>query len=350
MKVLVTGASGFVGSALCRALVARGDQVVGLTRDPSAARDRVGPGVELVGGSIGMPGEVAQAARECEVVFHAAGITALDAPARVLRWVHIAGTENVLRAARHAGVERVVHISCADVSLHDGDRMHWDEQRALPDEPVGLFAQTKQMAEELALAQADDNLEVTAVRPALLWGPGDVDGLARWVREARAGGIQLYGGGRNIIATTHVDNLVRAALLAAEAAAAPGQAYYITDAEFLEAREFFGELTRALGLPPPRLQGNLALDMFKARLADLFARDAGATRAKLLRRARSALFDLSHATQDLGYEAQLDLRAAMGELAAWVEAQGGADALVQRARPAPQARDVDAQVQAAGGD
>jgi nucleoside-diphosphate-sugar epimerase len=127
MQALVTGASGFVGSALCRALVREGHQVRGLTRFPELAEGRVGESVTLVRGSVGHPRQVAEAARGCELVFHAAGIASLHAPARVLRWVHVAGTENVLRAARHAKVKRVVHISCADVSLSAEDRMHWDE-------------------------------------------------------------------------------------------------------------------------------------------------------------------------------------------------------------------------------
>ena len=350
MRALVTGASGFVASALCRALVRAGHGAVALTRDPARASARIGPGAKIVAGSIAHPAEVARAAKGVDVVYHAAGIADPSAPERVLRWVHLAGTENVLRAARFAGVRRVVHVSCADVSLTDEDRMHWDEKRVLATEPVGPHARTKLLAEELALAQSDDALEVTALRPALVWGPDDIDGVTRLVRSVRAGTFTLYGGGRNIVATTHVDNLTRAALSAASAPAAVARSYYLTDGEFLEARELYGRLFAALGLPPPRLSGSLSLALARASVADALRDGRGAARAEVLRRARSALFDVSRATLELGYEAKIDLDLRMRELATWVSAEGGLAPILASAREPPRDADVDAQVQAAGGD
>jgi len=350
MKALVTGASGFVGSALCRTLSEAGHRVVALSRDPTRAKSQLPGEVECVRGSVALPKEVAQAARGCEVIFHAAGLPPGEAPSRVLRWLHVAGTENVLRAARHAGARRVVHISCAEVSLHAGDRMHWDEARVLPHPPLGTHAQTKLISEELALAQSDQRLQVTALRPAFLWGAGAVDSAAALIREGRQRGIQLYGGGRNIVATTHISNLMRAALLSADAEAAPSRAYYVTDAEFFEAREFFGRLSTALALPAPRLDGNPGFALFLAGLNERVRGDAGAARARILGRARSALFDLSRATKDLAYTAHLDLNQEMEALARWVEAQGGPDGLLQKARSPITAQDVDEQVRQAGGD
>ncbi len=350
MRALVTGASGFVGSALCRALARGGHEVIALSRDPERARARILSEVTIAQGSIADPGEVAHAAEGTEVVFHAAGVAATDAPERVLRWVHVAGTENVLRAARFARVRRVVHVSCADVSLAEEDRMHWDERRALTTEPVGPHARSKLMAEELALAASDERLEVTALRPALLWGPDDVDGLVRLVRALRAGTFTLYGGGRNIVATTHIDNLTNAALRAADAPAAPGRAYYITDGEFLEAREFYTRLCEALALPPPKMNASLSLGLARASARDLLQGARGAARALVLGLGRSALFDVSRARLDLDYEAKIDLEARLRELAAWMRETGGVEALFARARAEPTEADVEEQVRAAGGD
>jgi nucleoside-diphosphate-sugar epimerase len=350
MRALVTGASGFVASALCRELARKGHKVKGLTRDRARAERRVGPNVTLVRGSVGHPQEIARAAEDCDVLFHAAGLPPTAAPARVLRWLHVAGAENVLRAARHVGVERVVHLSCADVSLTHEDRMHWDEKRVLTRAPVGLFAQTKLMAEELMLAASDDELEVVALRPARLWGPDDVDGVARLARAARSGAFRLVEGGRNIVATTHIDNLVKACISAAEAEAAPARAYYITDGEFLEAREFFVKLAGALGLAPPELNASFVVAWTAANWRAHVERDGGAAQMELLRLSKSALFDLSGAVHDLGYEPAIDLEARLLELRAWLDAEGGIDAVAARARPAPRQEDVEEQVKAAGGD
>lgn len=349
MRVLVTGAGGFIGSALCRALSEAGHEVRGLTRDPARTEKRVGRALTLFPGSVGIPQEIATAAEGCEVVFHAAGLPPGPAPARVLRWLHVAGSENVLRAARHAKVARIVHLSSAEVSLTNGDRMHWDEKRVLPSAPVGLFAQSKLMAEELLLSQSDDKLEVVALRPARVWGPDDVDGIAKVAEAAQSGSLSLYDGGRNIVATTHIENLCRAALSAAEAVNAPARAYYITDGEFLEARELFGKLLSTLQLPPAKSAG-FATAWLRASLKQTFAGDHGAAKLELLRMGKSALFDLSAAVQDLGYEPKLALDEKLDELSAWLATAGGLAAICARRSPAPRAEDVDAQVRAAGGD
>ncbi len=347
MRVLITGASGFVGQAMARALRAAGHEVRGLTRDPTCA---LAPDVERMLGSIGDPTAIARAAAGCDAVVHAAGITSPRAPERVLRWVHVAGTENVLRAARYAGVRRVVHISCADVTLSRDDRMHWDELRVLPENPLGSFATSKLMADEIALSASDEGLEVTALRPALVWGPGDVQGLAQLQGELKRAGVILYDQGRNVLGTTHIDNLSQAALKALSAANAPGHAYYITDGEFLEARELYTRLLEALALPAKFDQRSLSKALLTARLAHKLGLKRALSEAQILRRAKSALFDLSSASRDLGYTPLLDLTTQLQGLADWVRAQGGLDAVAARVRPEPTPSDVDAQVMLAGGD
>ena len=103
MRALVTGAGGFIGSALCRALAARGHEVHALTRDPARAAAHRRRAYASFRGSVGDPPD-RQAAAGCAVLFHAAGLPPGPAPERVLRWLHVAGSENVLRAARHARI------------------------------------------------------------------------------------------------------------------------------------------------------------------------------------------------------------------------------------------------------
>ncbi len=191
------------GSAITEALRGRAHEVHALVRRADATLPE---GVRRHVGEIGDPNQIAEAADECALIFVAVGLP-LGLAADRYRWLHVAGIENVLSAARHANVPRVVLVSCADVVLADEARVHWDEKRDLSHPPIGPRARAMKLAEEVALSQSDATLAVTALRPGWLWGPGDRVRLPALVAEARAGGIDLCGDGRNLVATTYVEHL-----------------------------------------------------------------------------------------------------------------------------------------------
>ncbi len=325
MNFLVTGATGFAGAAIARHLLERGDGVAVLTHDPAALAGLEALGARVHAGSILDPSSVAVAARGADVVVHPPGLTSARAGAAAWRWGLVAGTENVLAAARHAGVGRVVLVSSTDVTLADQDRVHWNEARDLPGEPLGERARALRLAEEIALAGSDAELSVTALRPSWLWGPGDTESLPALLREARAGGISMYGPGRNLVATTHIDSLVEAVSLAARVPHAAGQAYHLGDPEFLELREFLLSLSRALRLPPPRHGVPRVLAHAAARLGA--GRPAAPTVEDVVRRTRSALFDVQKAVGELGFRATVTVEQGMKSLARWVDAEGGVEAV-----------------------
>lgn len=348
MHVVVTGATGFIGGAIARRLLERGDRVSVLVRDPEAdaARALGELGATVARGSILDPNAIAAAAEGADVLVHAAGIASSRASARALRWTMIAGTENVLAAARHAELERVVVISSADVTLSNVDRVHWDEKRDLSEPPTGERARALRLAEEIALTTSDAGLSVCALRPGIVWGPGDLTTLPQLVREARAGGIRMYGDGRNLVATTYVETLADAAIAAAKSPSAASNAYYVGDPEFLELREFLQLLTKALALPPPRSGPPFALAYPMSLVRG--GRGDAPLPEDILRRARSTLFDVQKAIADLDFRATLPVDEGMKRLAAWVEEVGGLDAVVARARPAPDDAAIEREARAAG--
>lgn len=326
MNVLVTGATGFVGSAIARRLLADGDTVHVLARDASRAASLAASGARVFAGAVGDPNEIAAAARGCKLVVHAAAIASHRATPHALRWTNVAGTENVLNAARHVGVARIVHLSCADVTLSGEDRYGWNEDRTPHGALLDEHARTKRLAEDLALSAA--GIEVCALRPPLIWGAGDTTNLPAFCAEGLArGGIALYGDGRNLLATVHIDNLVDAVVDALAGGDVAGRAYYVTDSEFLDAGEVFGMLSKACGLPPPRtssvpLAVSLALAWTRER-----RHSEGAWRTDVVRRARSTQFDVSRASRDLGWKARVSVADGMSALAAWVTEKGGAKAI-----------------------
>jgi len=325
VKVLVLGASGFIGGAIADRLSGEGHLVA---RPP---RSRA---------SLGDPQSIADAAEGCTHVVDAAGIVSPRADPRALLWTHVAGMENLLNACRRASIRRLVHVSCADVTLSNQDRIHWDEAKSVSGRPHGARARSLQLAEELALSAS--GLEVTSLRPTWVWGPGDESRLPQLLQEALDGGIRLVGDGRNYLATTYIDHLVQAALAALEAEEAPGRAFHVADPTFQHARDFFTALSEALGLPRPRETTRLALAWPLARL-----RGGG---DELLQRGRSSLFDFSMAVGKLGYEPDVPMEEGLARLARWVEGRGGPEAVAALGRPPPGASSVDAQVAAAGGD
>lgn len=348
VNVLVTGATGFVGSAIAARLLAEGDTVHVLARDRARAKPLAALGARVFTGSIGDPNEIADAARGCKLVVHAAACASHRATPHTLKWTNVAGTENVLNAARHVGVARIVHLSCADVTLSGEDRVGWGEDRMPHGALLDEHARTKRLAEDLALSAS--GIEVCALRPPLIWGPGDTTNLPSFCAEALAhGGVALHGDGRNLLATVHLDNLVDAVLDALAGGEVAGRAYYVADSEFLDAGEFYGMLSKACGVPPPRTSSapvsvSLALAWARERV-----RGAGPWRTDVVRRARSTQFDVSRASHDFGWKARISVEDGMKMLSDWVGAKGGAKVVATMGRAPDGEASVRATIDAANG-
>jgi nucleoside-diphosphate-sugar epimerase len=315
VRCLVTGATGFIGGGVLRGLRAAGHEVVAYVREGSDSRAL--QEVERIVGDIGDPSRLAVAAANCDVMVHAAGIANPEAHPDSLGWAHVAGTENAINAAKQAGCKRFVHISCADVTIYNGPRSFWSETDA-PQRPYGELARTKLYSEELVRVSGKKGFWTIALRPALVWGPGDTTHLPGWKAEADASGIRIVGGGKKLLATTYIDNLAHAVLCALRTKVTTGNVYYIVDTELSVSRDFFTELSMALGWPAPKSAGPYwwAWLCCRTGLSSLHP-------TQVIRRGRTSAFDMSKAKQELGYEPRVTREQGMTELAAWYrQAQG----------------------------
>ncbi len=253
MKVLVTGGGGFLGGALCRGLLERGDVPVSFQRRLSPALAALG--VEQRLGDLADAPAVHAAFAGVDAVLHNAAKAGAWG-SRADYWsANVDGTRNVLAACRARGIERLVHTSTPSVT-HSGRTPVEGGNEA--DTPYGQgfkawYPASKLVAEQDVLAANDAALSTVALRPRLIWGPGDTQLLPRLVERARAGRLRFIGDGNNRMATTYIDNAVDAHLRALDAlapgAACAGRAYFISNAEPTTAREIVNGLLRAAGAP-----------------------------------------------------------------------------------------------------
>jgi len=248
-RVFVTGGSGFVGRALLAELGRRGVAALGLGRSESARATIAGLGAEPVAGDLDDVAALTTGMAGCDLVVHAAAyVKDTGARADYFR-VNVQGTDNVLAAARDAGVRRLVHVGTEAVLADGKPIVRADEDRPFPRRPAGLYPLTKGIAERAVRAASRDGLETVVVRPRFVWGHGDSSVLPTMVDAVRSGRWRWIGGGRYLTSTCHVDNVVEGILLAAERGE-PGAAYFLSDGEPVEFREFVGDMLRAAGVDP----------------------------------------------------------------------------------------------------
>lgn len=248
MIVTVTGASGYLGRAVAAELVAAGHEVRTLQRRPSRVA-----GVTDVLGSVTDPDAVARAVDGVQGVVHLAAKVSLAGDPAEFRAVNVEGTRTLLHEARRAGASRFVQVSSPSVA-HVGRAIAGaGADRASPEHARGEYARTKAAAEILALAEDSDALRVVAVRPHLVWGPGDTQLVGRIVDRARRGRLPLLDGGRALIDSTYVDNAasgIAAALHRVDEA--HGRAFVITNGEPRPVGDLLAGICLASGVQPPR--------------------------------------------------------------------------------------------------
>lgn len=247
MIVTVTGASGYLGRAVATALVAAGHDVRTLQRRPSRVE-----GVSDVLGSLNDPDTVSRALKGAEGVVHLAAKVSLAGDPSEFRRVNVEGTQSLLDAARRGGASRFVQVSSPSVAHAGSSLAGVGADPASPSEARGEYARTKAEAELLALAADDTELRVVAVRPHLVWGPGDTQLVARIVDRARRGRLPLLDGGRALVDSTYIDNAASGIVAGLHRAdEAHGRAFVITNGEPRPVGELLAGICLASGVGAP---------------------------------------------------------------------------------------------------
>lgn len=273
--VLVTGGGGFLGKALCKRLQAEGYTVRALQRGRYPELEAIG--IECYQENLTAPSEKFQEIFDgVSTVFHVAAKVDMWGAYDDFYSVNVTGTRTVLAAAQAAGVPTFVYTSSPSVIASGKDLRGIDESEPYPDEYKAYYPRTKAIAEREVLAAHSTEFKTCALRPHLIWGPGDTNLIPTVLERARAGRLLKVGDGTNVVDVTYIDDCVQAHLCAmnslANDVAAGGKAYFISQGDPVPLWDWIDEILIRHNLPRVTRSINARLAYCLAIVFEFFAR------------------------------------------------------------------------------
>jgi len=325
-RVAVTGGGGFIGQNLVRQLLAKGVETLVVGRS-------IYPELESAG-AISCQGDIRDQAfladtfAGCDTVFHVAAKAGIWGRREEYYGINLTGTENVLAACRRNQVSRLIYTSTPSVVFASHDLAGGDESLPYPEKFLCHYAASKAAAEQAVLAANAMGLATVALRPHLVWGPGDTNLIPRLVERGRKGLLKRVGAGKNLVDISYIDNVVDAHLLAAANLAgigtAAGKAYFISQGEPVNLWGWIDEFFGLVGVAPVQK----SVSFRKARLAGgimeavhgLLRLESEPLMTRFLAEqlAHSHWFSLASARRDLCYHPRVSTAEGLRRTAEWL--------------------------------
>lgn len=336
--VFVTGAGGFLGSAICRFLLSSGIKVTGFARGEYPELAKLG--VNMIQGDIADINAIINAMKGCELVFHVAAKAGVWGTKEQYFTPNVDGAKNIINACNRLGIENLVYTSTPSVTFAGEDENGVDESQPYAGVYLNYYAQSKAVAEQLVLAASNmthtqanndndkphvNDLKTVALRPHLIWGPKDPHLVPRVLERAKAGRLKLVGKTDKLVDTIYVDNAAYAHILAAVELTEPkprclGKAYYISNDEPITMAAMLNKILACENLPPvsKRVPSNIAYAV--GSILEWFYLILGKKEEPIMTRfvakqlSTSHYFDISAAKEDFNYQPLISIDQGMERL------------------------------------
>jgi nucleoside-diphosphate-sugar epimerase len=324
VKALVTGANGFLGFHVVKALVRQGYEVTGMTRNEDLRLS--GLEVKQVHGDVRNFEQVTVACKDQDVVFHTAASSGIWGPWKLYHGVNTIGTKNVIEACRENGVGRLVYTSSPSVTFAGDHQINQDESAAYPKQWLCHYPYSKALAEKSVLeANEQGRLLTCALRPHLIWGPGDRHLIPRLLKRAKSGQLRRVGDGRNQVDTIFVTNAADAHLQAAEAmdneSPVAGSAYFLSQDDPVNLWGWINDILQLAGVSRVKRSisyywaHRLGYALETAAQITGSEKEPRMTRFLAAQLAKSHYFDISRAKTDFDYRPKVSNSEGMKRLA-----------------------------------
>ena len=323
-KVLVTGGGGFLGGAIVRQLVERGDRVISFSRRFYPELSAMG--VEQIQGDISDATAIEQACRDIDLVFHAAAKPGVWGDYATYYRTNVIGTRNVIAACKQHNVSRLVYTSSPSVVFNGTDMEGVDESVPYPEKFHAHYPKTKAMAEKLVITAGDEGLKTIILRPHLIWGPQDNHLVPRIIE--RANRLVKVGDGRNLVDTIYIDNAADAHVQAADRLEQyhhlSGRVYFISQDDPVLLWEMVDNILKAAGLSPVQRSISRNTAWMIGAVLEIFYKmfkingEPRMTRFLADELSTAHWFDIGAAKNDLGYKPKVSIGEGLYRLERWL--------------------------------
>ncbi len=328
MKILVTGATGFLGKHTATRLVRQGAQVTGLGRSLSLGKQLKEIGVTFAPVDLSKREGLDEIFKGHDYVIHCAALSSPWGRYDEFYQANVVATQNVIAASRAAGVKRMVHVSTPSVYIDRTDKLDILEDSPLPSQSINFYAQTKRMAEDVVDRAVGEGFPIVTIRPQGIIGPGDSAIVPRLLRLAKRKVLPVIGDGRNWVDLTYVDNVVESLILALHAPeSANGRKYNITNGEPVRLYEMLEQMFGEMGIQYRKKTISFRKAYYLAGLFELSCRTVLRGTEPLLTRYSVCALGLSRtlnidaARRDLGYKPVVSMSEAIAKVTQSLQGQ-----------------------------